>query len=68
METLNIKLAGLTCEACIKVATKRIKNVAGVEEVSIDLATGQTKISSCHPVTLEEVEASLAETHYSVVK
>lgn len=68
MNELKIKLAGLTCEACVKIATKRIKGVAGVEDVTIDLPTGDTVVKSCHQLAVEDIETGLADTHYTIVK
>lgn len=68
MNTLKFKLEGLTCEACVKIATKRLKAIAGIDEVVIELATGNTEVISRHPLTIDEIAAGLADTHYTVVK
>lgn len=68
MNNINFKLAGLTCEACVKLATNRFKKVAGVREVAIDLASGNTQIEGEDYLKLELLEQSLVGTPYTVVK
>ena len=68
MNTLNFKLTGLTCESCVKLASNRLKKVPGVKEVTIDLASGDTQISSEIILDLENLDKSLEGTHYSIVK
>ena len=68
MNNINFKLAGLTCTACTKLATNRLKKVPGVQEVKIDLASGQTEISSVTNIDLSALEDSLKGSGYSIVK
>lgn len=68
MNDINFKLSGLTCEACIRLATNRIKKVPGVHNVTIDLATGDTTVCSEADLDLEILAKSLEGTHYSIVK
>ncbi|NTU98596.1 heavy-metal-associated domain-containing protein [Candidatus Falkowbacteria bacterium] len=67
MNIFKLKLAGLTCEACVKLVTKRLKSIAGVENVSINLSTGQTEITAFRPINPEEVTASLTNSPYSII-
>lgn len=68
MQDINFKLAGLTCEACVKLATKRLKKIPGVYEVSVDLATGETGVFSEADLDLDLLEQSLSGTHYSIIR
>lgn len=68
MTDLNFKLSGLTCEACIKLVRNRINKVPGVYKVSIDLATGNTRVCSENNLDLEVIARSLEGAHYSIVK
>lgn len=60
----TLQLDGLTCDACVKLCTMKLTKVAGVTHVTIDLGTGRLDIVSDPPVTLDAVNAALAETHY----
>jgi copper chaperone CopZ len=68
MNDINVKLAGLTCEACVKLATMRFKKLSGVESVKIDLASGDAKIFSLVEYTPDDLAKSLEGTQYSIVK
>ena len=67
MKNINFKLAGLTCEACLKLATNRLKKVPGVIAVKIDLASGDTTVSGEDNLDKIRLAESLAGTHYSVI-
>lgn len=66
MNTINFKLKGLTCGACVKLATKRLQKVEGVENVKIDLESGDTEITSSSVIKPEQLAQSLKDTHYSI--
>ena len=68
MKDINFKLMGLTCEACVKLASMRFRKIPGVTEVEVDLSSGETHILSEENIGLEVLEKSLAGTHYSIVK
>lgn len=67
MFTTNIKLGGLTCSACKKVAEKRIATINGVNSVLVDLNSGATVIKADRNIIKEEVENVLADTDYKVI-
>jgi len=66
--TTKFKLSGLTCEACVKLATMRLKRLTGVKDVIIKLATGETEITADHAISAKEAELVLAGSEYSIVK
>ena len=68
MNNINFKLSGLTCEACVKLATNRFKKVPGVTKVRIDLSSGETQVSGLADLDLNILSASLEGTHYSIVR
>lgn len=68
MNIINFRLAGLTCEACVKLSTHRIKKIPGVQEVKINFASGETTVSSAGDIDLDLIRQSLADTTYNVVK
>lgn len=68
MNDINFKLDGMTCEACVKLASNRLKKISGVREVKINLATGDTHILSETNLDRELLEKSLADTPYIIVK
>lgn len=68
MNTLNFKLQGLTCEACVKLASRRLAKVPGVQTVKIDLNSGQTEVSVTDKVELMDLDKSLLGSEYSILK
>ncbi|HBA36380.1 TPA: hypothetical protein DCZ15_00735 [Candidatus Falkowbacteria bacterium] len=66
MNTINFKLDGLSCEACIKIATGCIEEIPGVKEIKIDLATGQAEVVSAAEINLDMIRRSLADTTYKI--
>lgn len=68
MNILKFKLAGLHCEACVKLSTIRLKNLKGVKEVKIDLSSGNAEIGADRAVEFSEIENVFRGTDYSVTK
>ncbi|MDD2680773.1 MAG: heavy metal-associated domain-containing protein [Patescibacteria group bacterium] len=66
MKTIHFKIKGLTCSACVKLASNRLKKILGVEVVDIDLDTGQVSLSYNGKMSIELLRQSLADTHYSI--
>lgn len=64
----QFKLKGLTCEACVKLASARLKKLAGVKNVIIKLNTGETEIMAEREISVPEAELVLAGSGYSIVK
>jgi copper chaperone CopZ len=68
MNNIEFKLNGLTCEACVKLVTNRFKKVPGVQEVKIDLKSGETEVSSSADLDLKILAESLKGSEFSIVK
>lgn len=66
MKTTTLKLTGLTCTACTKLITKRIKTISDVDDVTVELP-GTATIKAERDVPEEEVKKVLEGTHYGVV-
>ena len=52
----------------MKLAAMRLKRLAGVQDVKIDLKNGETEITSNRDVSAIEAEMVLTGSGYSVVK
>lgn len=66
MNTIKFKLKGLTCQACIKLSTNRIKKIPGVQDVKIDLNSGDTEVTSITDIDFDIIKQSLIGTNYNV--
>ena len=40
MSEIKLAVSGVTCSSCVKHVTSALKQLDGVEDVSVDLATG----------------------------
>lgn len=66
MYTLNVKLAGLTCDACAKLLKRRIEKIEGVKEANIQLS-GESTIVSERMVSKNEIKDVLIGSDYEVL-
>lgn len=68
MSIIKFKINGLTCEACVKLSTFKLKKLPGVKDVKISLATGEAKVAAESELDFSAVSQALAGTDYSAVK
>jgi copper chaperone len=59
-------VTGMTCGHCVASVTEEVQEIAGVEDVAVDLASGAVVITSAEPVAREAVEAAVAEAGYAL--
>lgn len=45
METINIKIGGMTCGGCVKSVTKVLEALNGVTKAEVDLASSSAQIT-----------------------
>jgi copper chaperone CopZ len=64
--TTSFTLSGLTCPACEKLIQKRVKQIAGVTKIAVDLKTGKTDIVADHSINTEELSVVLKSTPYKI--
>jgi copper chaperone len=65
MMTTELIVEGMTCEHCVRSVTEEVGDVAGVESVAVDLASGQLTVVGAG-VDLDAVRAAVDEAGYSV--
>jgi copper chaperone CopZ len=63
----TFRVDGMTCEHCRRAVTEEISAVAGVESVTVDLATGLVTVAATSPVDRADIAAALDEAGYSLV-
>ena len=68
MNIIKFKLSGLSCAACVNLVSIRFKKMPDVQEVIIDLPSGNAEILSATKIELADLEKSLEGTPYSIVK
>ncbi len=67
MQTLTIRLSGLTCPACKKITEKRIGSILGVAKVEVNIDSGTAVIQSENGIDMGSIIAVLQDTHYKVI-
>jgi copper chaperone CopZ len=68
METLEIRVKGMTCEHCVAAVTKEFGRLAGVQTVAVDLVSGgisTVHITSVNPIEDDQIVVALDEAGYS---
>jgi copper chaperone CopZ len=59
VQTLDFTVTGMTCQHCVASVTEEVNELAGVQEVDVDLAAGRLHVVG--DVTPEQVRAAVAE-------
>jgi copper chaperone CopZ len=60
-------VSGMTCNHCVAHVTEEVSSIAGVDEVKVDLGSGQMIVTSNAPVPFDQISAAVAEAgDYSV--
>ena len=58
-QTIEFSIEGMTCQGCVNTATGVLKNVEGVESVSIDLASKKAIVTGNINVTEESLKKAI---------
>jgi len=64
--TQKVKISGLTCVACQKLITKRLKAIKGVQDVTV-LLSGETEIIAGKNISNGEITKALEGTKYLII-
>jgi copper ion binding protein len=68
MSTSTYQVSGMTCEHCVRSVTEEISELAGVQEVRVDLATGRVSVDSENPLQESDVRSAVDEAGYQLVE
>lgn len=64
--TLNIKISGITCDACVKLITKRVGKLDGATDIVISQNSGETIINSTNKLNISDIASALSGLPYQV--
>jgi copper chaperone len=67
MLTASYLVTGMTCQHCVHAVTEEVSGVAGVDDVSVDLDSGQLTVLSSDEVPFSALAAAVDEAGYAVV-
>ena len=68
MANQKFRITNLDCAACIKLSTMALKKISGVGNVTIDLDSGTTEITSDHEVSWPEIVGALKTVDKTAVQ
>ncbi|BFH72363.1 copper-translocating P-type ATPase [Sulfurisphaera javensis] len=63
----ELKIIGMHCATCVNTVSKAIKSVQGIEDVNVNLASGEAKIIAKDNVKLKEVINAVRKAGYDVI-
>jgi copper chaperone CopZ len=61
-DTTNLKITGMTCDHCVRHATKALESVDGAENVKVDLQQGSATVEGS--VDAEQLISAVKEAGY----
>jgi copper chaperone len=64
-ETRNFSVEGMTCDHCRLSVEEEVSEIAGVDEVDVELDSGRLRVRGTG-FTDSEIEAAVAEAGYAV--
>ena len=67
MTTATYRVRGMTCDNCVRAVSQEVSNMAGVTNVTVDLASGELTISSEGALDDQAVTAAVNEAGFEVV-
>lgn len=65
-QTSTWTVTGMTCGHCVASVTEEVSGLAGVEDVQVDLATGEVVVTSAAALERADVEAAVEEAGYAL--
>ena len=66
MSTTTYTVTGMTCDHCVRAVKSEVSTVEGVDDVTVDLDSGQVTVRSSGPVDDAAVAAAVEEAGYEI--
>ncbi|MGZ4591801.1 MAG: heavy-metal-associated domain-containing protein [Actinomycetes bacterium] len=63
----TFRVEGMTCGHCERAITEEISQLAGVDQVSVDLPNGTVTVIAQHPVDRADIAAAVDEAGYTLL-
>ncbi|MEV4489127.1 cation transporter [Micromonospora coxensis] len=68
MVTTTYQVKGMTCGHCVNSVSTEVSAIQGVQDVQVDLASGQVTVTSESPLDTDSVRAAVDEAGYDLVE
>jgi copper chaperone len=62
----TIKIAGMSCQHCVRAVTKALEGIEGIGNVTVSLERGEASFEERHPVDDQAVREAVTRAGYSV--
>ena len=66
MSTATYTVVGMTCDHCVRSVTEEVKQISGVADVAVDLASGAVTVTSESDLDPDAVRAAVEEAGYEL--
>ncbi len=66
MATATYRVPGMSCEHCTRAVAEAVQEIPGVEDVSVELASGEVTVTSQAPLDPDQVRNQVEEAGYEV--
>ncbi len=67
MTNATYEVKGMTCDHCVKAVSSEIGEIPGVQDVKVDLGSGNVEVTSEAPLDKEKVAAAVDEAGFELV-
>lgn len=64
---IDIPITGMTCAACVTAVEKTLKNIEGVEDVTVNLASEKATVIAEKPLDIKGIEEAVRSEGYGVL-
>ncbi len=64
MNTIDLEIHGMSCDACVRHVTKALKSINGVSEVTVDLPNGHARVNGMTGLQSAQLTAALDVAGY----
>lgn len=66
LNKLNLKISGITCDACIKIIKRKVGKLDGVSDVAVKDNDGETTVTSIKKLNISDITSALSGLPYQV--
>ncbi len=63
----TIKIKGMSCQHCVMAVTKALKEIDGLQDVTVDLEKGEASFNETKPVEKTLIQERIQKAGYEVV-
>jgi copper chaperone len=62
----TVKIKGMSCQHCVKTVKKILEEIDGIDDVAVDLATGEATFEEVRPVDGDLIREKIKKAGYEL--